>query len=321
MLRLLRDTFPGSVKGDDVIRWQYRENPFGETLAYAWEADGEIVCHSARLPVPATIDGRPVMCAYGVDAATATVYRRRGLYEQLRAALHDECCRRGIVATLLFLGEPSQAVPRVDVRRGVPLRIHVLALDAGWLGDLVRLPREIVRRLVRLPHEETAVRAAETKSVPHGIDELWSLVGHRQLISVVKDERWWRWRFAASPRYSYRYFEVRERDRLTGAAVTTSRPVAGRNVVHVLELLSRTDDDARTLVGTIARSAGDAGAVAFLATAGSHASRTARAAGLRLVPRRLERSPHWLGVWDTCANAPSSASRVWSATWADADYL
>ena len=317
--RLLAATFPNNPKvKSDVLRWQYWENPAGPAVSWVWEDAGEVISHSARLPVNATFDGEPALCGLAIDGATALTHRRRGLYERLRRALHEDCCARGMRATLLFLG-PESMVPRIDVRTSVPLRVFVLPLDGAWLSSRLHLPRFVGRRLVR--SIRSAGRGTETAAPPEGLDELWSDLAERFPYSVVKDGQWWSWRYAASPSFDYRFFEVRSGGRLRGAAVTTRRTVWGGGFVLILELLARTDDDARALVKAITHASPDASALALLATPNSLPANLAADAGLRRVPRWFESRPNALGIWNPCADRSDFTKAPWSATWGEADFL
>jgi GNAT acetyltransferase-like protein len=317
--QLLSTVYEHNAKADpEVMRWQYWDNPFGQAVSWIWTDGGNVVSHSARLPVEALVGGKKVRCGIGVDAATSPDYRRRGLYERLRSALHEDCCRQEIVATLLLLG-PQSTVPRIEVRAGIPLLMFVLPLDADWISDQLRIPRIAARTASRLFRPPKTRGGREVESPPDGLDELWSELSGAFPSSIIKGSAWWRWRYEQHPRVRHRFFEVRD-GRLVGAAVTLDRPTAHGRVVYILDLLASSADTARALVRSALDSADGASALALLAPGGSPPAQWARAAGLRKVPRRLASSTHTLGVWDTCTDAPS-ASAPWSFTWGDADYL
>lgn len=315
---LLAETYDDNPKTDPaVMQWQYWDNPFGQALVWVWVEEGAVVSHSARLPVDGLMRGRPVRFGIGVDAATARTHRQRGLYEQLRRALHEACCREGVIATLLLLGDVSD-VPRVDPAAGVPLRFFVYPLDPAWVAERFRIPRALVGSLLRMRRRPTA-GGAEVPSPPEGLDDLWNRVGSRSPCSVAKGSVWWRWRYESHPTVRHRYFEVRSGTKLVGAAATTARRSGGGTFVYVLELLTDGDDAASALLRSIIDASEGASAVTFLAPPRSPSSLAARAAGLR--PLRRLAGRHALGVWDTCADRPGFTEEPWSFTWGEADYL
>ena len=62
--------FPDNPKSRiDVLRWQYRDNPFGPAPTWVWEDEGRIVAHYTAYPVPYRIDGRVARAGFAVDAA------------------------------------------------------------------------------------------------------------------------------------------------------------------------------------------------------------------------------------------------------------
>jgi hypothetical protein len=317
---LLSAVYAHNSKVDtDVMRWQYWDNPFGQAVSWIWTDAGKVVSHSARIPVEALVGGKRVRCGIGVDAATSPDYRRRGLYERLRSALHDDCCRQEIVASLLLLG-PESMVPRIDVRAGLPLSMFILPLDANSISDQLRIPRAVGRAASYVFRPPSTGGGREVDGPPDGLDELWSELAETFPYSIIKGSAWWRWRYDQHPRARHRFFEVRK-GRLAGAAATIDRPTEHGRVIYILELLASSPDAARALVRCVVDSADGASALALLAPGDSPPARAARAARLHRVPRRLASSTHALGVWNTCTDTPDGASAPWSFTWGDADYL
>ena len=65
----IAEAFPDNPKADvDVLRWQYRDNPFGETSSWVWDDGGRIVAHYSGFPMPCLIDGEVGLTANAVDA-------------------------------------------------------------------------------------------------------------------------------------------------------------------------------------------------------------------------------------------------------------
>src|SRR5207302_1847546 len=80
---------------------------------------------------------------------------------------------------------------------------------------------------------------------------------------VRRDEAWWRWRYAERPGPPYRYFEVRDADRLQGAAAAVVREDFGGRFVFLLELLAADRWAARSVLAAVAeQTVGDASGVA-----------------------------------------------------------
>src|SRR5438309_1836151 len=231
------------------------------------------------MPVPILFAGRPAVGAVGVDAATAPSHRGQGLFERMARAVYDDGGRHGMPVTLCF---PNENSLRGFVKAGgLPvgqLRTFVMALDDGWLAQRFRVPRPaaaVLRRtMFRVP---ASGGAKKVEAPPAGLDELWSRLAPATPYGVRRDEAWWRWRYAERPGPPYRYFEVRDADRLQGAAAAVAREDFGGRFVFLLEFLAADRWAARSVLAAVAeQTAGDASGVATTALDDSGPARTAR---------------------------------------------
>jgi hypothetical protein len=158
---------------------------------------------------------------------------------------------------------------------------------------------------------------------PEGIDELWTQVASAHTYGVVRDAMWWRWRYELRPDRPYFFAEARRGGRLVGAAAALCREDLGGTFVCILELLAVDRGAARDLVGALGRAAGPLGAVGIATTALPQTPlyTAARSAGLRVLPRRLEPQPLYVGVIDNLETLPGIASQRWCFAWGDLDHL
>jgi predicted N-acetyltransferase YhbS len=315
--------FPDSPKADAaVLAWQYWDNPFAPVRSWVWEDDGEIVSHYAGLPVPLQLGDERGVAAIGVDAATAPSHRGKGLFEAIARAVYDDCGRHGMPVTLCF---PNPNSLRGFVKAGgAPvgqLRTFVAPLDDEWVARRFKVPRAVagaVRRVAFPSHARNG--ASEVFAPPPDVDDLWAATGGTAH-GIARDAAWWRWRYEQHPHGLYRYFEARRHGRLVAAAATTVRDDFGGRFVYLLELLAEDRDAGRAVVGAVAAAAGDASGVAFATLDGTAPARTARAAGLRPLPRRLEPKPLHFGIADNCGDRADLVTVSWSLAWGDLDHL
>ncbi len=161
--------------------------------------------------------------------------------------------------------------------------------------------------------------ARQIDAPPPDIGTLWSAVAKAVPYSIIKDETWWRWRFAEHPHAPYRYFEVRDGHELVAAAVTRDRELMGGNIACILELLATTPQRARDVVGAVVADAEVADAVAFRAPRHRPQTTWAQAAGLRLVPTRLTRER--MVLRSQFFDDAGLADKPWAVTWGDTDYV
>src|SRR2546423_6385455 len=108
--RVIEASFPDNVKADaDLLRWQYRANPFGPTVSWVWEDAGEVVAHYTSIPLPVVLGGKPAIVGEGIDAATAPSHRGQGLFEPLARALYEDTGRHGMPLTICYPNANSVA--------------------------------------------------------------------------------------------------------------------------------------------------------------------------------------------------------------------
>lgn len=285
--------FPGNPKADlDVLRWQYRANPFGETASWVWDAGGEVVAHYSAFPMPYLLDGRSATGANAVDAAVVPSHQGRKLFTPLARALYDDCAARGMPVAVCYARNP--VAMRGVAKAGVEWqpRLRTLVAPAFGRGGLeVDAPPATVEALWR--------RAVERDGIANGVD---------------RGAAWWRWRYADAPRGAYRFVAVGDR----AAAVVLPRREHGLRVGYVLELLAADGVAARAALRGAGRGLQ---ALVTLAVDGGPLHRLARAAGMRTVPRRLEPKGAWYGVVDTTGADPGRPSAPWHVGWGDMDHL
>lgn len=80
---LLLNVFPNSRLTENVLRWQYQQNPLGHALGFsAWDGN-EVVGHYAAIPISAEVNGRHELGLLSLNTATHPSYGGRGLFTRL----------------------------------------------------------------------------------------------------------------------------------------------------------------------------------------------------------------------------------------------
>ena len=325
---LIGEAFPGNPKSRvEVLRWQYRENPFGEAVSRVWDEGGRIVAHYSAFPMPYLLDGAPAVAGNAVDAAVAPSHQGRRLFTPLARALYEGCAAAGMPVAVCYASNPiaMQGVARAGVAWQPRLRTLVLAVDDAWLGRRFHVPAALgglVRRtafgLGRGPAGD------ELGGLPDGIDGLWSHV-RRDVEGGVgngvdRGEGWCRRRYEASPVGGYRYVAVERGGALAGLAVVLEREDFGGRFAYVLELQAVDPDAARAVLRGVAGFGGISG-IATVAVDGGPLHRLATAAGMRTLPKRLEpKGGAWYGLVDTTGGGRDVAA-PWHVGWGDMDHL
>jgi predicted N-acetyltransferase YhbS len=324
--RLNAAAFPDNPKTRaDIVRWQWWDNPFGETLAWVWDDGGEVVAQYIAYCMPGVIGGRPCTLTNGVDAAVDPRYQGQRLFNPLSRALYDDCNDHGW-PLLAYVSNPIavRGISGAGWQEVARLRVLVVPTDDAWLARRFHVPRAVaaVARGIAFRGRSSAVRATVVPAPPDDIDALWAEVAPRIPNGVARDGRWWRWRYEGHPDRPYRFLEVRVAGKLRAAAVTLPRDDFGGRFLYLLELLAAYDDAARAILAAL--SGGEVGAadgVAMTAVAGSEHERAGLAAGFRRLPVRLEPKPLHFGVVPHPTIAPAPTSLRWSTSWGDLDHL
>ena len=318
--------FPDNPKSRvDVLRWQYRQNPFGASPSWVWEDDGRIVAHYTAYPVPYRIAGQVTRAGFAVDAAVVPSHQGRGLFTPLARALYDDCAAHELPLAVCYASNPiaMRGVASAGVHWFPRLRTLVLPIDDAWLGRRFHLPAAVagvVRRAgFRLGSGPTG---AEVDAPPEGLEQLWQRTvtsgGIRN--GVDRGAAWWAWRYAASPLGPYRLFEHRRDGGLVAAAVVAVREDFGGRFGYLLELLADDAPAAQSVLRAAAARVDDLSGLATIAVGGGPLQRLATAAGMRVLPHRLEPKGAWYGVAGTVGE-PVPVSAEWHIGWGDLDHL
>ncbi|MGH8921993.1 MAG: GNAT family N-acetyltransferase, partial [Actinomycetes bacterium] len=263
--RVLAEAFSDNPKARaEMTRWQYWENPFGESVTWVQEDAGEVVAVYTGIPVPVVLGQRRDLAALAIDVGVAPSHQGRRLYTPLARALYEDLGRHGMTYTLAY---PSTASVRGMARAGwkqiSQLRVNVLPLSDDWLAKRFHAPVPVAR-LCRQSvfHVPGSAAGQRVREVPEGIDQLWKQHSARFSESgVIRDAAWWRWRYGGNPDRPYRYYETGPVGAPSGAAVTRTVEAFGGRFAYVLELLATEAASTRALVRAIVEDhTGDDGA-------------------------------------------------------------
>jgi hypothetical protein len=328
---LLARNFPDNVKAlAPFTRWQYWDNPFGETVSIVAEVDGRIAAHWAAVPVPMVLGGREQLGAKGVDGATDPDQRGRGLFAGVGARMLAAAGEAGIGA---ILTHPNPDAARGAEKAGAVLisraAAHVRPVDHAWVGGRLRLPGPLARpvgaALRRVAFRLSAGDPVELDDRPPlaDLDGLWARAGAHVENGIARHAAWWDWRYARRPERPYTFAVTRRGGAVTGAACVTVAERFGGRFGLVLEHLAVDAEAMRGLtrgLDAIARAHGAVG-LALATLPGSRESALVTGAGFRRLPQRLEPRPLRMMVFDPDGDAAGLAARRWAMAWGDLDHI
>lgn len=320
----------------EITAWQWWDNPFGDTIAYVWEDDGEVVGQYVAYRMPATLDGQPGRVAIGVDVGIAETHRGRGLMRRLL----DACFQRATDEGTPFYSLPNQQSVKGASNSGwvevAQLEVRVLPTDAAAVAERLHLPGRAGTALAgvgqRLLHARVrppagisvdAVDDLTADDLAGDLDQLWDRVVAHHPWGVARHGDWWRWRYAEHPDRPYRILAARRGGDLVGAAAVITRDDLGGRFHCLLELVAVDEDAARALVGAVRDGAAGppVDGIATTAVPGSRLSQLAGAAGLVKIPARALPRPVHFGVVPHPTIVPDPTAVSWSTAWGDLDHI
>ena len=93
---LLRAVFPEALHfTNEVIRWQYLDNPEGKAVGFnAWAGD-VLAGHYVTIPLRARVHGKEERGLLSLNTATHADHRGKGLFTRLAQATYDRAASEG----------------------------------------------------------------------------------------------------------------------------------------------------------------------------------------------------------------------------------
>lgn len=97
MTALLRQVFPNATHfTEEVVRWQYRDNPDGEAVGFnAWSGP-ELAAHYVTLPLLARVNGVEERGLLSLNTATHPAHQGKGLFTKLANATYEAAAQQGL---------------------------------------------------------------------------------------------------------------------------------------------------------------------------------------------------------------------------------
>lgn len=171
-------------------RWKFLETPRGARVLLAFDPEGRLICQYAGLGVEVTWHGERLVAGQMVDALSRgrAALGRRGspFLLTLETFVASYCGVDGLSFIYGFAGWRHQ-------------RLGELAGVYNQAAEVGRLSRE----LVPAGRERSwAIRIVEGYDA-HALARLWRRSEPRYPAAVVRDDRWFAWRYAARPGYAY----------------------------------------------------------------------------------------------------------------------
>lgn len=246
---LLEERFPGHTR-EQFYHWKYYENPVGSAVVAVARAGSKIVSLASAGPKRLQCAGETCLVYELGDFLTAPDHRKQGLFSRLIELLCEETARLGAAMVYVRPNDNSfpvlakhlgfEEVRRFDCRRFV--------VPSGFLSRRTRIPEGFWRALgADWIMQRLALGSAGGNHGVHvercanfdGADALWKAVRQSYRFTLVHDQPYFDWRYAACPT-PYRIFRASRAGSPAGWAVTFANQAVP--VGFIAELFAAPDD-------------------------------------------------------------------------------
>jgi GNAT superfamily N-acetyltransferase len=228
-----------TVTPSEFFRWKFNECPFGPAMLRVAEVDGAVAGVAAYMPWRFRDGQREVLALRGADLAVDAAHRGRGVSMAIRSAARFEEDFEFVWSSPNADSHPGAVKAG---RRMATMPRFVSTSGPVALGARAASPRAGGRAAPGVAAAEILADADDVQSLL----EASSAADGR--LSTLKDLPYLRWRYGSFDRY--RAVRI---DSGGCAGIAIFRPRPDGMVVHVCELIVRSDDrrSAHRLLGTV----------------------------------------------------------------------
>jgi Acetyltransferase (GNAT) domain len=239
-----------SVPRLDHWQWKFLGNPVGFHLVCVAELNGDIVSHSASLPVRMKVGERTLLASQGVDLCTEPACRGRGLIGQTMECRNQMKDEHGVT---LDFGFPNQAAYHLSMIKqgfqdlGVRMLQHRYIIDEEQFfrkvrfGSLKRLGYYSYQLLKRSlsPHVEAGggITLDRERTFGPEFDDLYQRAAAGFDLIIARDHRYLNWRYADPRGGEFIIRTARKDGRLVGFVVHKQEEREGSNYLNVVDAI------------------------------------------------------------------------------------
>jgi GNAT superfamily N-acetyltransferase len=206
--RLLGSSFGQGehLASEAYLRWQYRQNPLGETITYVAESfEGEVVGTFSVTPHPYGIDGKKAPGLNAINLAADPRFRNQGIWRTLGQCAFEEGARRGFVGVIAF--------PNPNSLHGFTKThaFHMVGLLEAFarprhVGTMLARGRKVTPAhalLDRVSERWFALRTPATARHEASAESLVDLLPRKTPFTLQPHRDWLRYRFGECPLWKY----------------------------------------------------------------------------------------------------------------------
>ena len=238
-----------SVSPLDHWQWKFLGNPLGFHLVCVAERNGDIISHSASLPVRMKIGKETVVASQGVDLCTDPSCRGRGLIGQTMECRNQMKDEHGVA---FDFGFPNQAAYHLSMIKqgfrdlGVRMLQHRYIIDEEQFfrkvrfGSIKRLgydSYQLLKRSLSRHVEVGGVLLDREHAFGPEFDDLYRRAAEGFDLIIAREHRYLNWRYADPRGGEFIIRTARQDGRLMGYMVHKQEERKGSNYLNVVDTI------------------------------------------------------------------------------------
>ena len=247
----------GAVFGDldpvrttlSAWRWQFLDNPAGESFCVIAEDSGVFVGQYAAIPTRFSVKGNETVFAFSCDTMVHPEYRRKGIFVALADELYRSMKEKNGVTTVW--GFPNQAsLPGFTGRLGwnllsaFPLWVRPFR-PLTWFCRQVPLLKKVfpapeVQKESSAPSRpyvlESGLVIEPLSHFHEEFDHLWKRHHGLSPIMQIRDRPYLNWRYLGMPAFGYLPFSIKWKGNLAGFMVLRMMDLMGHSFGVLVDL-------------------------------------------------------------------------------------
>jgi GNAT superfamily N-acetyltransferase len=266
ILNLFNEIYTAS-REEEYWRWQFMENPWGESVIVVAEEDSKIIGQCTLIPTKIIINDKEILAGHSVDTMISKEYRGKGIYEKMAKKSYELAALKGIEIRVGFptnealrglLGDDISAALVGDI----PLLLKPYKLD-NFLSSIIKL-KPLAKALalpstlfIKFIYKEKTMKInklyifKEVKEFNEDFDILWDKIKISSQIMTKRDSEFLNWRIKNHPKNHYKTFGAYLEDELMGYMVVKieERSLRGKSNVKLGSIVDMIGIDESILTG------------------------------------------------------------------------
>jgi hypothetical protein len=257
---LLHDSFPNTFEPENIQKtwsWQFKNRFAISPPVTIAEFGSEIVAQYAVMRFPMSYKRNRIEGAISTATATDTKHRGKGLFVKLAQALYEDLRKDG--CQIVFGFPNAQSIHGFIARLGwfeigaFPLHLRIIdyfPFVRKYLGDNV-LSKFVagicglVGKAVFYEHkhnnDDHKIGLVPPGGLSADMDVPWKESAISAKIGVVRDSRYFEWRYLEKPFFTYEIYTVTRQENLCGYFVIYLAEKLGLKTIYVMECVATGD--------------------------------------------------------------------------------